>query len=106
MLGSILATILVFSLGFSWIGARAYDEATVAYEAAVALDPGDDDALHNLALSYIVKDDREKALPLLRKLVERMPGDAILCASWDASTCCGESMLRARPTWPTNPAEL
>jgi len=57
---------------------EAYDEAIVAYEAAVALDPGDDDALHNLALSYIVKDDTEKALPLLRKLVERMPGDAIL----------------------------
>ena len=36
VLGSILATILVFSLAFSWIGARAYDEATVVNSLATA----------------------------------------------------------------------
>ena len=36
VLGSILATIALFSLGFSWIGARAYDEATVVNSLATA----------------------------------------------------------------------
>ncbi len=36
VLGSILATIAIFSLGFSWIGARAYDEATVVNSLAAA----------------------------------------------------------------------
>ncbi len=42
VLGSILATILVFSLGFSWIGARAYDEATVVNSLATARHLGGD----------------------------------------------------------------
>ncbi len=36
VLGSILGTIALFSIGFSWIGARAYDEATVVNSLAAA----------------------------------------------------------------------
>jgi hypothetical protein len=36
VLGSIMATIALFSLAFSWIGARAYDEATVVNSLAMA----------------------------------------------------------------------
>ena len=42
VLGSILATIAIFSLGFSWIGARAYDEATVINSLATARHLGGD----------------------------------------------------------------
>ncbi len=42
VLGSILSTIAVFSLGFSWIGARAYDEATVINSLATARHLGGD----------------------------------------------------------------
>ena len=50
-----------------------YDEAIEEYERALVIEPNDEDALFNLAVTYVAKGELDTALPQLQSLSLRMP---------------------------------
>ena len=65
-----------YNLGNLYWQQERYEEALAAYAKSVELDPIDNDALYNLAITYIALDDADSALPLFEQLSIRMPNNA------------------------------
>ena len=66
-----------YNLGGIYAGnKRRYEEALAAYAKSVELDPSDNDALYNLAITHIALNDADSALPLFEQLSVRMPNNA------------------------------
>jgi predicted Zn-dependent protease len=62
-----------YNLGNLYWQGGTYDAAIAAYERALAIEPDDEDALFNLAVTYVAKGDLERALPQLQSLSQRIP---------------------------------
>ena len=65
-----------YNLGNLYWQQERYEEALAAYAKSVELDPSDNDALYNLAITHIALNDAESALPLFEQLSVRMPNNA------------------------------
>ena len=65
-----------YNLGNLYWQQERYEEALAAYVKSVELDPSDNDALYNLAITHIALDDADSALPLFEELSIRMPNNA------------------------------
>ncbi len=57
-----------------------YDRAIEFYNEVLELEPENTDAMSNLGISYLCKDDKKKALSLLHKALEIDPEDSFI---WD-----------------------
>jgi tetratricopeptide (TPR) repeat protein len=65
-----------YNLGNLYWQQERYEEALAAYAKSVELDPSDNDALYNLAITHIALNDADSALPLFEQLSVRMPNNA------------------------------
>lgn len=65
-----------YNLGNLYWQQERYEEALEAYAKSVELDPSDNDALYNLAITHIALNDADSALPLFEQLSVRMPNNA------------------------------
>ncbi len=66
------------SLGNLYWNEKDYPKALTAFSKAVEIDPQDNDALYNLAITYLFMDDDQSAFPLLKLLTERTPENGII----------------------------
>ncbi len=65
-----------YNLGNLYWQQERYEEALAAYVSSVELDPSDNDALYNLAITHIALNDADSALPLFEQLSVRIPNNA------------------------------
>ena len=66
------------SLGNLYWNRKDYPKAVIAFSKAVEIEPQNNDALYNLAITYVLMDDDQNAFPLLKLLTERTPGNGII----------------------------
>ena len=67
-----------FSLGNLYWNRKDYTKALTAFSKAVEIDPQDNDALYNLAVTYLLIGNDQSALPLLKLLTERTPNNGVV----------------------------
>ncbi|MBT7929143.1 tetratricopeptide repeat protein [Candidatus Peregrinibacteria bacterium] len=80
------------NLGLAHFRLGQFTEACDFYNRALLKDPSSPDRCSALGRAYIAADKIEKAIPLLKKAVERMPRDTELLS--DLASCylhCGDS---------------
>ena len=56
---------------------QKYDDAIVAYNQALEVDPKFTDAVHGLAMCYQAKGDLDAAIELTRRYIEQEPEDIL-----------------------------
>lgn len=76
-----------FAAGLAFIHARNPADAEKEFQAELAANPQDIDALYNLAYAYLLQSERDKALPLLQQVLSVNPHHA------DANYQIGKSMM-------------